>query len=52
MVFALEHHSHAFRVKSVIMTHAVWNQDSAWLTIVEHNTVLTMEMYDQDILAR
>lgn len=52
MVSVLEHHSRAFRAKSVIMTHAVWNQDSAWSTTAEHNNVLTMEMYDQDILAR
>ena len=52
MVSALAHHLHAFHAKSVIMTHAAWNQDSAWSTIVEDDNVLTMELYDQDILAR
>lgn len=52
MVSALERHSHVFRVKSVTMKHAKWNQDSALSMMVEHGNVSMEEPSDQDIRAR
>ena len=52
MASALECLSHVFRVKSVTMTHANWNQDSALSMMVEHENVSMEEPSDLDILAR
>ena len=51
-VSALERHLRVFRARSVTTTRAVWNQDSAWSTIVEHENVSTTETSGPDILAR
>ena len=52
MVSALERYSHVFHVKSVTMTHAKWNQDSALSMMVEHENVSMQELSDPDIPAR
>lgn len=52
VVFALEHHSLAFRAKSATTTHVALSPVTALFRMVELRSVLPMAPYVQDISAR